>query len=109
MQCPEGDYISIRSAKYGRQSDQVCNRGSQKEGGRHGDWRYQYCPKYYDATKIFKAECDGQNSCHYTTWKTSQIMSETYKDPCVGFHKYTEIKYVCVSTVVGTSKQFLKS
>ena len=56
LTCSQGEIIEIKSALYGRENNEVCNK-------RGENWKD--CPVNYDVTTAAKQACDGQTKCNF--------------------------------------------
>uniref|UniRef100_A0A158R432 Latrophilin Cirl n=1 Tax=Syphacia muris TaxID=451379 RepID=A0A158R432_9BILA len=94
--CPEGKYISLNIANYGRFSLGICN----KDGV--ADWSTT-CQNS-QTLGILQDFCDGRRVCKF-------LVDERWfeRDPCPGVSKYLEASYSCLRVTTSTTTEFITS
>jgi len=79
LSCSPG-FIYVISASYGRSSSgsHLCGGGGNNNCHAGSSMR------------VVENECEGQQRC------TVHVTNSAFGDPCVGTHKYLEVKYICL-------------
>ena len=78
--CPVGYYVTITSAMYGRQNDDICPADTTVATPN--------C-EVENADNVVKKYCDGYQGCYVNA------DSETFEEECDGSHSYLNVTYDC--------------
>lgn len=92
LDCPNGEYILVDRAYYGRENSETCPTESETWSTIMQVTSGQYkCKTGADTLDKVKSKCNMKNSCEL------HANNEEFRDVCIDVPKYLEVDYKCIA------------